>query len=218
MKHPLLGALPAAGAAAMATMGVAGPQAGLGAVGLAAALGSAAWALLAPRRQPEVPDPHLVRDRTAGAFIGLGAGWQVLDDVVTATGPVDQLIVGPAGVFAAVSCHPGDGWDGRVTEEVALAQRCAQRLQVLLGERGVPVRVRPMVVVWGDRLRFPAGALNVEGVAVLAGEQADAWARHFDVADLDERTRTAVVKVALAGPHRVPREFRRPATVPVGGR
>jgi len=136
----------------------------------------------------------------------LGPAWDVLHDLPLESSTLDHLLIGRAGVFSIRTADFGradvvvDGdsllVDGEASDDIASARVEADEVARLLGEAaGVPVRVRPLLVVIDPKrlaIRASAaglrviGSFDLERVLTRAPHTltGDDVARLSDVADL----------------------------------
>lgn len=99
----------------------------------------------------------------------LGQRWDVLHDLPLRDGSLDQLVIGPAGVFAVRTVHC-DGLEavldaagltigGESSDDIARVRANAEEVADILGDAsGERVRVRPLLVLV-DARRFAARSL-----------------------------------------------------------
>jgi hypothetical protein len=127
-------------------------------------------------------------------------GWRLVSGLYfDRHGDVDQVLIGPGGVFAVESkfttgeCRLGDGkvlgMSGR--EPIAQALAGAEKVQRMLryGPGRFNVTVRPVVVMWGPgRVRMYRGWQMVSDVLLCDGPESDQWLPELDGGVLDQET------------------------------
>jgi len=125
-------------------------------------------------------------------------GWRIVNGLYfVGHGDVDHVLIGPGGVFVIEStwtsrrCSVDDGAVhgllGR--EPIAQARDGARKIERLLrhGALGLPVEVRPVVVLWGPgRIRPDQGRQVVDGVLVCDGPRDEEWLPELEGSLLDQ--------------------------------
>ncbi len=103
-------------------------------------------------------------------------GW--VDNLETAGGDVDHLVVTSSGVLAIDSKWRGRRLSPHMLEaDVHAASSSARRASLILRSLGHPADVTPVVVVWGGGRELLGRRRVIQGVHVVAGPHLRGWLR-----------------------------------------
>ena len=119
--------------------------------------------------------------------------WGRVDSITLERGDLDHVVVTRCGGVLAIDSKWRNGTDSMDVEAMAAAAtRVRSRAEWLTRQllsperarhraRGVAVRVRPVVVIWGaEQHRLPKEGAQVHGISFVAGRQLLAWLRQLD--------------------------------------